>query len=129
MILESTTCWYRWVEKDLQTRGNYSKVTREEVHLHFQYLTSSSCRTNNIGKINYPFEATSIAASKSSYLGGEEISIHGKGFGNTADSLKVKFGDAVCKVTAVTDTKITCVSGQAAKIHKIDNGGVHEGTL
>ncbi|KAK7468041.1 hypothetical protein BaRGS_00036745, partial [Batillaria attramentaria] len=58
-------------------------------------------------------EVTGVEPRRGGTAGGTPLTISGSGFGTSIPNVSVKIGGAVCDVSAVTDTEITCTTNSA----------------
>ncbi|CAM4636768.1 unnamed protein product [Leuciscus chuanchicus] len=84
-------------------------------------LTSTGLNTT----IKYVLEVTSFSPSLGSLYGGTTITITGSGFSPVTADNNVTLGDTQCRVTAVSDHQLECVTQSRDKTLTVTNQGFH----
>ncbi|XP_056106663.1 fibrocystin-L-like [Rhinichthys klamathensis goyatoka] len=84
-------------------------------------LTSAGLNTT----IKYVLEVTSFSPSLGSLYGGTTITITGSGFSPVTADNNVTLGDTQCRVTAISDHHLECVTQSRDKTHTVTNQGFH----
>ncbi|XP_056106662.1 fibrocystin-L-like [Rhinichthys klamathensis goyatoka] len=84
-------------------------------------LTSAGLNTT----IKYVLEVTSFSPSLGSLYGGTTITITGSGFSPVTADNNVTLGDTQCRVKAVSDHHLECVTQSRDKTHTVTNQGFH----
>ncbi|XP_048575327.1 fibrocystin-L-like isoform X2 [Nematostella vectensis] len=74
----------------------------------------------------YKLKITSISPQSGSMAGGTELTINGEGFSADLAGNVVTVGGKPCRVTAASETSVTCVTPDSFKTVTVDNSGRHD---
>ncbi|XP_061168814.1 fibrocystin-L-like [Saccostrea echinata] len=81
--------------------------------------------TNSLPSMEWRLIVSSVAPLMGSLRGGTTLTIMGDGFSTNKSRNSVMVGTHICDIQSSTITELKCQIADTAKVHSVDNSGVH----